>query len=45
MDKMLWEQLKPILEMGLSLDMVERDAYLRKVCFDIPELYQEACKL
>jgi len=45
MDKMLWEQLKPILEMGLSLDMVERDAYLRKVCFDNPELYQEACKL
>jgi len=45
MDKSLWEQLKPILEIALTLQPAERDAYLKMTCSGNPKLFEEACNL
>ncbi len=45
MDKSLWEQLKPILEIALTLETKKRDAYLKSACADNLKLYEEALNL
>ncbi len=45
MDKLLWQQLKPILEVALSLNGFERDDYLSNACIGNANLYNEALKL
>ncbi len=45
MDRSLWEQLKPILEIALTLDPGDRDTYLREACSGSQTLYEEARKL
>ena len=45
MDKSLWEQLKPILEIALTLDPKDRDAYLKSACAGNIKLYEESLNL
>ena len=45
MDKSLWEQLKPILEIALTLDPSDRDAYLKTACSGNLNLYDAALNL
>lgn len=45
MDKALWEKLKPILEIALTLDPSEREPYLKTACSDHPKQYEEALNL
>ena len=45
MDKSLWEQLKPILEIALTLDSTDRDAYLKSACAGNIKLYEESLNL
>ncbi|MBK7608116.1 MAG: protein kinase [Saprospiraceae bacterium] len=45
MDKSLWEQLKPILEIALTLDPSDRDAYLKTACSGNLNLHDAALNL
>ncbi len=42
MDKSVWEQLKPILEIALTLDPADRELYLKSACSDNANLYETA---
>ena len=45
MDKALWEQLKPILEVALTLNHADRDTYLKEACSGNIKQYEIALRL
>lgn len=45
MDKALWEQLKPILEVALTLNHADRDTYLKEACSGNIKQYETALRL